>query len=122
MIELITSGIAAASHQILVFKRGVLSFMEILDGAQFWPLNILLSCTSYFYLVAHFTHRSYDITITDVIVVLAMQVSCFTVCGDLYIRSLPLFFCICICFYRYAAYAGPTVIPHPKRESEDVPV
>lgn len=120
MIEFIPALTAAAWHQLLVFKLGDLSLFDIFN-AEYGPICLLLACTTYFYQIAHFMHRAYDISPKDVIVGLAMQVLCYMLCGELFIRALALFFCFSLCLYRYATYAAPDVIPHPKREAEELP-
>ncbi|KAL3338253.1 hypothetical protein AABB24_030413 [Solanum stoloniferum] len=116
IIEVVPAVIAAVWHQFLVFKLGDLTLWQIFDS-EFGPICLLLSCTTYFYLIIHFVHRAYDITAKDVIVGITMQVFCFMVCGELFIRVVVLFLCVSLSFYRYVTYVAPDVIPQPKRET-----
>ncbi|WMV31606.1 hypothetical protein MTR67_024991 [Solanum verrucosum] len=120
MIEFIPTLTAAALSLNLLNDaddKGLWHFLEINYGYLF----LLLGCTGYFYVVAHFMRRAYDINGKDVILGLAMQAFCFMVNGRLLVRAIALSFCFGISIYRYMTYAAPPALPpRPKMESSDM--
>ncbi|OIS98980.1 PREDICTED: uncharacterized protein LOC109232819 [Nicotiana attenuata] len=104
MIEVIPMIIAAGLHHLLEFNYGYLA--------------LLVCCTTYFYIYAHFLHIAYDIGGIDVLLGLVMQVLGYMLNVELLVRALVLSFCFGLSFYRYMTYRAPEVPPHHKKELE----
>lgn len=111
MIEFIPALIASVWHQFLVFKFGEddVSLLLLVDS-ELGPIFLLAACTMYFHLIARFMHRAYDITEIDVCVGLAMQIFCYMVCGELFVRVMGLSFCFGLSIYRkFSSRAIPNI-------------
>nr|XP_018625443.2 uncharacterized protein LOC104093649 [Nicotiana tomentosiformis] len=106
MAEAIPMVVAAALRHLLEFN--------------YYHFGLLLGCTTYFYIFAHFLHAAYDITGKDVLGAIAMLVLVEELNKELLVGALALSFCLGLSFYRYMTYSAPSCLVDLKVLVEDL--